>query len=64
MVDDKSASMTIDAQDMEDKVDSLGIATTNCVNPFIASHAIKRDIGMQTVHIRIELISNYVLTMG
>ena len=64
MVDDTSASMTIDLQDMEEEVDSLGIVTTDRVDPSSALHVIKRDIGMQTIHIKIELISNSVLTMG
>ena len=64
MVDDMSTGMTIDAQDTEEEVDSLGIATTDRVDPSSALHVIKRDIGMQTVHINIELISNFVLTMG
>ena len=56
--------MTTDAQVMEEEVDSLGIATTDRVDPSSASHVIKRVIGTQTIHTRTELISNYVLTTG
>ena len=63
-VDDMSTGTTIDAKDMEEEVDSLGIETTDHVTPSSASHVIKRDIDMQTVHIRIELISNSILIMG
>ena len=61
---DMSASTTIDTQAMEEEVDSLGIVTPHCVNPFSASHVIKRVISTQTVHTRTELISNSVLTVG
>ena len=64
MVDDMSVSTTIDAQDAEEEVDSLGITTTGHVNPSNASLVIKRVIGMHTVHTRTELISNSVLTVG
>ena len=64
MVDDMSVGMTIDAQAMEEEVDSLGIATTDHVNQSSASPVIKRVIGTQTIHTRTELISNSVLTMG
>ena len=57
MVGDTSAGTTIDMQAMEEEVDSLGIMTTNRVDPSNALHVIKRDIGMQTVHIKIELTS-------
>ena len=46
MVDDTSTGMTIDARDMEEEVDSLGIETINYVDPSSASHVIKRDTGM------------------
>ena len=64
MVNDTSAGMTIDVQATEEEVDSLGIETTSRIDPSSALHVIKRDIGMQTVHIKIELISNFVLTVG
>ena len=63
MVDDMSVGMTIDVEATEEEVDSLGIATTDHVDPSSASHVIKRDISMQTVHIKTKLISNSVLTM-
>ena len=63
-VDDTSVGTTIDLQATEEEVDSRGIATTDHVDPSSALHVIKRDIGMQTIHIKIELISNYVLTAG
>ena len=63
-VDDTSTGMTINVQAMEGEVDSLGIVTTDRVDPSSALHVIKRDISMQTVHIKTELISNSVLTMG
>ena len=53
--------MTIDVEAMEEKVNSLGIATTDHVDPSNALHVIRRDIGMQTVHIKTELTSNFVL---
>ena len=49
---------------MEEEVDSLGIETTDRVDTSSALHVINRDIGMQTVHIKTELISNSVLTVG
>ena len=64
MVDGMSVGMIIDSQAMEEEVDSLGIATPHRVDPFSASHVIKRVISTQTVHTRTELISNSVLTVG
>ena len=58
---DMSTGMTIDVEATEDEVDSVGIETTDHVNPSNALHVIRRDIGMQTVHIKIELTSNFVL---
>ena len=55
--------MTIDVYTMEDEVDSLGIKTTDHVDPSNALHVIRRDIDMQIVHIKIELTSNFVLIM-
>ena len=63
MVDDMSTGTTIDVQATEEEVDSQGIATIDRVDPSSALHVIKRDIGMQTVYIKIELTSNFVLTM-
>ena len=59
--EDTSASMTINMEAMEIEVDSLEIKTTDDVDPSNALHVIRRDIGMQTVHISIELTSNFVL---
>ena len=61
MVDDTSIDTTIDVQAMEEEVYSLGIVTTDHIDPSSALHVIKRDIGMQTVHIKTELTSNFVL---
>ena len=58
-----SSSMTISMEATEVEVDSLEIKTTDHVDPSNALHVIKRDIGMQNVHIKIELTSNFVLTM-
>ena len=52
---DMSASSTIDEEDMEVKVDSLGIAKTDHVCPSNVSHATKKDTAMQTVHTRTKL---------
>ena len=60
-VDDTSVGTTIDMEALEEEVDSLGIAATDRINPSSALHVIRRDIGMQTVHIKIELTSNFVL---
>ena len=60
-VEDMSADMTIDVEAMEVEVDSLEIETTDHVDPSNALHVIRRDIAMQTVHIKIELTSNFVL---
>ena len=53
--EDTSTGMTIDVEATEDEADSLGIVTTNHVDPSNALHVIRRDIGMQTVHIKTEL---------
>ena len=60
-VEDTSANMTIDVEDTKEEVDSLGIATTDHVDPSNALHVIRRDISIQTVHIKTELTSNFVL---
>ena len=54
---------TTDVEDMEVKVDSLGIETTNHVNPSNVLHVIRRDIGMQSVYTRIELTLKFVLVV-
>ena len=43
-----SDGLTIDMEDMEVEVDSLGIATTDHVGPSNVSHATKKVIDMQT----------------
>ena len=53
---DMSASSTTIMEDMEVEVDSLGIVTTNHVDPSSVSHATKKVIDMQTAHTRIKLI--------
>ena len=45
-VNDTSVGMTIDMEAIEDEVDSLGITTTDHVDPSNALHVIRRDIGM------------------
>ena len=60
-VEDTSIGMTIDMEAIEDLIDSLGIETTDHVDPSNALHVIRRDIDMQIVHIKIELTSNFVL---
>ena len=62
-VEDTSTGMTIDVEAMEVKVDSLEIDTTDHVDPYNALHVIRRDIGMQTIHIKTKLISNFVLVL-
>ena len=52
---DMSASSTTVMEDMEVEVDSLGIATTDHVDPSNVSHATKKVTDMQTVHTRTEL---------
>ena len=61
ILDDTSVIMTIVVEAMKEEVDSLGIMTTDRVNPSNSLHVIRRDIGMQTIHIKIELTSNFVL---
>ena len=58
-----SVSMTIDVEDIKDEVDSLGIETTSHVDPSKSLHVIRRDIGMQTAHIKTKPTSNFVLIM-
>ena len=53
--------MTIDVEAMEVKVDSLGIETTDHIDPSNVLHVIRRDTDMQTVHTRTEMTSNFVL---
>ena len=60
-VEDTSIGMTIDVEATEDEVDSLEIETTDHVDPSNVLHVIRRDIGMQIVHIKTELTSNFVL---
>ena len=60
-VEDTSTGMTINVEATEDEVDSLGIETTDHVDPSNVLHVIRRDTGMQTIHTRIELTSNFVL---
>ena len=62
-VEDTSVGMIIDVEATEVKVDSLEIKTTDHVDPSNALHVIRRDIGMQTIHIKTELTSNFVLIM-
>ena len=59
--EDTSIGMTIDVEAIEVEVDSLEIETTDHVDPSNDLHVIRRDIRMQTIHIKIELTSNFVL---
>ena len=45
-VEDTSVSMTTDVEAMEVEVNSLGIETTDHVDPSNVLHVIRRDIGM------------------
>ena len=49
---DMSVGSTIDVEDMEVKVNSLGIVTTDHVSPSNVSHVTKKDTDMQTIHTR------------
>ena len=62
MFDDMSTGIKINAQAMEEEVDSLGIATYAPADPASASYVTKKVTGMHTIHTRIGLISNYVPT--
>ena len=55
-IKDMSTGMTIDVEAMEVKVDSLGIETTDHIDPSNVLHVNRRDTGMQTIHTRTELI--------
>ena len=61
--DNMSSGTTIDAKDMEEEVDSLGIVTHDRVDLPSASHVTKKVTSMQTVHTRTGLISNSVPTV-
>ena len=52
---DTSTILTTDVEDMEVKVNSLGIKTTDHVSPSNVSHVTKKNTDMHTVHTRIEL---------
>ena len=49
---DMSTGSTTIVEDMEVEVDSLGIATTDHVDPSSVLHAIKKVTDMQTTHTR------------
>ena len=53
---DMSSSSTTVMEDMEVKVDSLGIPAADHTSPSNVSHATKKVIDMQTSHTRIEPI--------
>ena len=61
MFDHISTSTKINEEATEEEVDSLGIVTTDNVDPSSALHVTRRDISMQTVHIKTKLTSNFVL---
>ena len=63
MVGDMSIDTTIDVRVMEEEVDSLGITTYKCIDPFSASHATKKVTGTHIVYTRTELILNSVHTV-
>ena len=52
---DTNVNSTTVVEDLEFKDNSLEIMTIDHDNRFNASHAIKKDIDMRTVHIKIEL---------
>ena len=54
-VEDTSVGMTIDVEAMEVEVDSLGIKTTDHIDPSNVSHVTRKDTDMQTTHTRIGL---------
>ena len=60
-VEDMSTDTTIDVQATEEEVDSFGIVTSDHVDPSSALPVIRRGIGTQTVRIKTELSSNFVL---
>ena len=47
-----NAGLTTNVEAMEAEVDSLGIKTTNHVDPYNVSHVTSKDTDMQTVHTR------------
>ena len=49
---DMNAGLTTVGEDMEVEVDSLGIATTDHVDPSNVSRATKKVTNMQTIHTR------------
>ena len=49
---DTNATSTIDGEDMEVEVDSLGIETTDHVGPSNVSHVTRKDTDMHNVHTR------------
>ena len=55
MVNDMSTGSTTEMEDMEVEADSLGIVTTNHVDPSNVSRATKKVTNMQIVHTRTEL---------
>ena len=55
MVIDKSTGSTTEVEDMEVEVNSMGIVTTDHVDPSNVSHATKKFTDIQTTHTRIEL---------
>ena len=59
-----SVGMEIVVEAMEVEVDSLGIETTNHIDPSNVLHVIRRDTDMQTVHTRTGLTSNSVLIVA
>ena len=56
--------MTTDVEAMEVEVDSLGIETTDHVDPSNVSDLIRRDTYMQTVHATTGLASNSILIVA
>ena len=62
MTDDMSADMTIDSKDMEEEVDSLGIAKYARPDLPSALYVTKKVTSMQNVHTRTGLISNSIPT--
>ena len=59
--EDTSAGITIDVEATKVEFDSLEIKTTDHIDPSNSLHLIRRDIFMQTVHLKTKLTSNFVL---
>ena len=50
-----NSDLTIDMEAMEVEVNSLGIETTDHIDPSNVSHVTRKDTDMQTIHTKIGL---------